>query len=53
MTYTRLKTLITRGQYNKEDMLNQMDVFLLADRMTNEQYNELISLMNSDNNEVN
>ncbi|WP_250227593.1 hypothetical protein [Anaeropeptidivorans aminofermentans] len=53
MTYTRLKTLITRGQYNKEDMLNKMDVFLLADRMTNEQYNELISLMNSDNNEVN
>ena len=45
MTYTRLKTLITRGQYNKDDMLNKMDVFLIAYRITNEQYNELLNLM--------
>ena len=34
MTYARLKKLIVRGAYNKEDMLNKLDVFLMANRIT-------------------
>lgn len=45
MTYNRLKVLINNGNYNKEDMLKKMDVFLMADRITTEQYNELLALM--------
>ena len=45
MTYTRIKKLITMGNYNKETMMNQLDVFLMAGRITAEQYNELMDLM--------
>lgn len=45
MTYERLKKLIQKGQYNREDMLKKMDVFLMGDRITTEQYNELVSMM--------
>ena len=42
MTYARLKKLIERGAYKKEDMLNKLDVFLMANRITEEQYQDLI-----------
>ena len=45
MTYARLKKLISRGAYDKEDMLNKLDVFLLANRITEEQYQELVGMM--------
>ena len=45
MTYARLKKLIERGAYKKEDMLNKPDVFLMANRITEEQYQELIGMM--------
>ena len=45
MTYARLKKLITNGTYNKEDMLNKLDVFLMANRITEEQYQELVGMM--------
>lgn len=45
MTYARLKKLIERGAYKKEDMLNKLDVFLMANRITEEQYQELIGMM--------
>lgn len=45
MTYTRLKKLIARGAYEKEDMMNKLDVFLMANRITEEQYNELVGMM--------
>lgn len=45
MTYARLKKLIERGAYKKEDMLNKLDVFLLMNRITEEQYQELIGMM--------
>ena len=45
MTYTRLKKLISRGAYNKEDMMNKLDVFLMANRITEEQYQELVGMM--------
>lgn len=45
MTYARLKKLITKGAYEKEDLLNKLDVFLMANRITEEQYQELIGMM--------
>ena len=45
MTYTRLKKLIENGVYVKEDMMNKLDVFLMADRITEAQYEELVGLM--------
>ncbi len=45
MTYNVCKRLIQNGNYEKEDMLIKLDVFLLNDRITQEQYNELVGLM--------
>lgn len=45
MIYTLLKNKITRGTYEKADLQNKMDVYLLCNRITEEQYNELIELM--------
>lgn len=45
MTYLRVKKLIENGVYVKEDMLNKLDVFLMASRITQEQYTQLVALM--------
>jgi hypothetical protein len=45
MTYTLCKKLITSGNYEKDDMLNKLDVFLLNDRINDAQYNELVTLI--------
>ena len=45
MTYTYCKTIIERGQYDPQEMRDKLDIFLLANRITNEQYNELIELV--------
>ncbi len=45
MTYQRCKMLIKNGSYDKEDMLVKLDVFLLASRITAEEYDELIQMM--------
>ncbi len=45
MLFSLIKTVITRGTYDNEDMLKKMDVFLLNSRITEEEYNELIALM--------
>ncbi len=45
MTFDRLKKLIENGKYNKEDLLNKMDIFLLCNRITNENYQELLKMM--------
>jgi len=47
MTYKVCKRLIQNGNYEKEDMLIKLDVFLLAGRLTTDEYNELVSLLNS------
>jgi len=47
-TYTLCKTVIENGAYGtKEEMLIKLDVFLLNNRITQEQYTELIGLLNS------
>lgn len=45
-TYEMCKTLILKGKYEKEDMTRKLDVFWLGDRITEEEYKELIEIMN-------
>ena len=45
MIYTLLKNKITRGTYDREDLKNKMDTYLLFGRITEEQYAELTGLM--------
>lgn len=52
MTYRNCKKLIEAGRYEYDDMMNKLDVFLLADRITQEQYEELIGLMSQNKEEV-
>ncbi|MCI8403294.1 MAG: hypothetical protein HFE49_00160 [Clostridia bacterium] len=47
MTYGYCKKIIVGGNYEKEDMLDKLDVFLLAGRISNEEYKELIGMMNA------
>jgi hypothetical protein len=46
-TYEMCKILIQKGRYEKNDMLRKLDIFLLGDRITEEEYTELVELMNS------
>jgi hypothetical protein len=46
MTYIYCKRVIENGAYGtREDMMIKLDVFLLNDRITQEQYNELVSML--------
>jgi hypothetical protein len=47
MTYKLLKRIIQRGNYDKESMMQKLDVFLLADRITTEEYQELVEMINA------
>ena len=48
MTYTACKSMITRKSYTSiEDMQQKLDVFLLNDRITQEQYEELTAMLNA------
>lgn len=46
MTYKNCKKLIEAGRYEHDDMMNKLDVFLLGDRITQTQYEELVKMMN-------
>lgn len=45
MLYKNLVKIITRGTYDKEDLLSKMDIYFLNNRITEEQYTELVALM--------
>lgn len=45
MIYKLCKREIESGNYDKEDMLKKLDVYLLKNRITSEQYEELVDLM--------
>ena len=48
MTYKLCKKIIENKTYkNKEDMLDKLDVFLLNNRITDAQYNELVKMINN------
>lgn len=39
------KILIEKKRYEKDDMLEKLDVFLLANRITKEEYEELVGML--------
>lgn len=45
MTYNYCKKIIAGGKYDKDEMKDKLDVFLLANRITDEQYKELTAMM--------
>lgn len=45
MAYNLMKRIITRGGYDKAATLDKLDAFLAADRLTVEQYQELVAMM--------
>lgn len=45
MTYKLMKRITTKGGYDREKTLQKLDVFLMADRITAEEYQELVELM--------
>lgn len=46
MIYTLLKRMINTGNYEKEDMENKLNIFFTVNQITQEQYLELIGLIN-------
>lgn len=48
ITYTNCKKVIQNDNYGtKEDMMVKLDVFLLNNRITEDQYNELVDMLNN------
>ncbi len=49
MTYTLCKKVINNGNYGtKEEMMVKLDVFLLSNRISDAEYNELVDLLNAE-----
>ena len=44
-TYVLCKKVIQNGHYVKEEMTFKLDVFLLNNRITEVEYNELVAMM--------
>jgi hypothetical protein len=47
MIYTLCKKVIESGNYEYQSMLTKLDVYLLGNRITVEQYNELKGMMDA------
>lgn len=45
MAYNLMKRIIQRGGYDKNDVMDKLDAFLAADRITTAQYQELVAMM--------
>lgn len=46
-TYDACKLIIKNGKHGtKEEMMFKLDIFLLGDRITKDQYDELVELLN-------
>lgn len=45
MTYKLMKRIIQKGGYDRGATLQKLDVFLMADRITPEEYQELVEMM--------
>lgn len=45
MTYKLMKRIIQKGDYDREGTMMKLDVFLMADRITVEEYQELVEMM--------
>ena len=49
MTYKNCKKLIENNRYEYNDMMEKLDVFLLVNRITTEQYYELVKMVEANN----
>lgn len=48
ITYVNCKKVINKGTYGtKEEILEKLDIFLLNNRVTQEEYNELATLVST------
>ncbi len=45
-TYENMKKVITLGKKDKDELLNMCDIFFMNSRITEEQYTELVALVN-------
>ena len=45
LMYDLMKRIIERGGYEKESILNKLDVFFAADRLSEEEYKELSGMV--------
>lgn len=43
--YVMLKRLITKGNYDKDDMINKLDTYYLMGRLTDDEYMELMNIV--------
>lgn len=44
--YDKLKILIENNKYEKEDMLRKLSIYLKANKITKEEYENLFSMLN-------
>lgn len=47
MIYILCKKVIESGNYDYNSMINKLDVYLLGNRITVEQYQELVGMMDA------
>jgi len=45
MIYGLCKKVIAKGNYDKEDLLNKIDIYFMNNRITEDQYKELVALI--------
>ena len=45
MAYNLMKRIIERGGYDKQAVMDKLDAFLAADRLTPKQYEELAGMV--------
>ena len=46
MQYDLLCKVIKGGKFDKEDILNKLDVYMMLNKISLDQYNELVLLVN-------
>ncbi|MDY4081154.1 MAG: hypothetical protein SOY97_05950 [Candidatus Metalachnospira sp.] len=46
MIYKLVRKTIENGDYDKDSLIQKLDVYLLRNRITSEQYEELTGMMN-------
>ncbi|WP_252242051.1 hypothetical protein [Clostridium sp. ZBS18] len=52
MLYNVIKNLINHNYYEREDMTNKLNVFMLVNQITQDQYVELIAIINPVEHEI-
>jgi hypothetical protein len=45
MTYQAMKKIIESGGYDREDVMGKLDIFLIGNRITKAQYEELVAMV--------